>query len=74
MRPEGETKRDQPRSGRGRPFDGVYPEQGRRAQDRPFIMPPSCSDQEGQALTRLYQRAAFCVKQESGFCVFGQGA
>ena len=35
-------------------------------------MPPSCSDQEGQALIRLYQRAAFCVKQESGFSlVFG---
>jgi hypothetical protein len=31
-------------------FDGVYPEQGRRAQDRPFITPPSCGDQEGEAL------------------------
>jgi hypothetical protein len=30
-------------------------------------MPPSCLGQEGQALVRLYQRAAFCVKQESGF-------
>jgi hypothetical protein len=30
-------------------------------------MPPSCGDQEGQALTRLYQRAAFLVKQGSGF-------
>ena len=31
------------------------------------MMPPSCNDQEGQALIRLYQRAAFPVKQESGF-------
>ena len=30
-------------------------------------MPPSCYDQEGQALTRSYQRGAFHVKQESGF-------
>jgi hypothetical protein len=30
-------------------------------------MPPSCFGQEGQALARLYQGAAFCVKQESGF-------
>ena len=34
-------------------------------------MPPSCLGQEGQALTGLYQRAAFRVKQESGF-VFGE--
>jgi hypothetical protein len=33
----------------------------------PSIMPPSCAGQEGQALVRLYQRAAFRVKQESGF-------
>jgi hypothetical protein len=39
----------------------------RVAGGRPFIMPPSCLDQEGQALSRLYQRATFRVKQESGF-------
>jgi hypothetical protein len=33
-------------------------------------MPPSCFTQEGQALNRLYQRAAFRVKQESGFGIF----
>jgi hypothetical protein len=31
------------------------------------MMFPSCFGQEGQAL-RSHQRAAFCVKQGSGFC------
>jgi len=51
MGPEGETKRDPPRSGRGRPF---------------IILPFLRTTREAR-LHRSYQRAAFLVKQEAAF-------
>jgi hypothetical protein len=58
--PEGKQKKDQPRSRRGRPFD---PSTGLRTGPslRPFL---SCPGRPGSI---DYTRAAFPVKQESGF-------
>jgi hypothetical protein len=55
------------RIGGGRSFPSTTPFDFAQDKLRTGIMSPSCSDQEGQALIRLYQRAAFRVKQESGF-------